>query len=479
MAEAVPVPMEVDEQRPVDEDAKKKKPMKKKKEPTYEAKEPKKDFGPEVEAAVVKATQLAKDGDLAEGLNVLLPLEKASRVAQDAPACSSVVVAMTRLCFENSDWDRGIVTVTMLSKRRSALNTPITDMVRKAMEFIDQSPSEDKRVALIEALRTITEGKIFLELESARLTKLLAAIKEKNGDIAEAATIMQEVAVETCGSMDAQEKTEFILEQVRLCLGKKDYVRAEIIAKKLKREKLVAQGFHDLKLKHCKLMIEFNTHEGNMLALAKDFLARFNTPAVQEEESMWQPALERVVLYTALAPQNKAQQTLLDSVFSEKKLAKLEDFKWLLDRMRRKEVCLDMLTRPAIANHEIFSGKEWGSTESGIERGKRYWGVLRRRVMEMNARIIAGYYRRIPLERMATLLNTSRSELEQILSDMVSDKNLFCKIDRPLGIATFVKKKSPEEILDLWSADVSKMLSLVDQTCHLIAKETMVNNTKS
>eukprot|EP00505_MAST-04D_sp_SCG-Rhode-Island_P005815 Stramenopile-MAST_4_protein_5815 len=194
MAEAVPVPMEVDEQRPVDEDAKKKKPMKKKKEPTYEAKEPKKDFGPEVEAAVVKATQLAKDGDLAEGLNVLLPLEKASRVAQDAPACSSVVVAMTRLCFENSDWDRGIVTVTMLSKRRSALNTPITDMVRKAMEFIDQSPSEDKRVALIEALRTITEGKIFLELESARLTKLLAAIKEKNGDIAEAATIMQEVA---------------------------------------------------------------------------------------------------------------------------------------------------------------------------------------------------------------------------------------------------------------------------------------------
>ena len=58
-------------------------------------------------------------------------------------------------------------------------------------------------------------------------------------------------------------------------------------------------------------------------------------------------------------------------------------------------------------------------------------------------------------------------------------KILFCKIDRPMGIATFVKAKSPEEILDAWSTDVSNMLSLVNQTCHLISKETMVNNTKA
>ena len=52
-------------------------------------------------------------------------------------------------------------------------------MVQKAMEYIEKSPTEEKRVALIEALRTVTEGKIFLELESARLTRQLATIKEK------------------------------------------------------------------------------------------------------------------------------------------------------------------------------------------------------------------------------------------------------------------------------------------------------------
>lgn len=44
---------------------------------------------------------------------------------------------------------------------------------------------------------------------------------------------MQELQVETYGSMERREKVEFILEQMRLCLAKKDYVRAQIISKKI------------------------------------------------------------------------------------------------------------------------------------------------------------------------------------------------------------------------------------------------------
>ncbi len=39
--------------------------------------------------------------------------------------------------------------------------------------------------------------------------------------------------VETYGSMDKQEKVEYILEQVRLCLEKGDFVRGAIVSKKL------------------------------------------------------------------------------------------------------------------------------------------------------------------------------------------------------------------------------------------------------
>lgn len=39
--------------------------------------------------------------------------------------------------------------------------------------------------------------------------------------------------VETYGSMEKKEKVEFILEQMRLCVAVKDYIRCHIISKKI------------------------------------------------------------------------------------------------------------------------------------------------------------------------------------------------------------------------------------------------------
>ena len=38
--------------------------------------------------------------------------------------------------------------------------------------------------------------------------------------------------------MDKKEKTEFILEQMRLCLDKKDYIKAAILSKKISSKTL-------------------------------------------------------------------------------------------------------------------------------------------------------------------------------------------------------------------------------------------------
>ena len=46
------------------------------------------------------------------------------------------------------------------------------------------------KLALIDVLLTVTEGKIFVECERARLTRLLAGIKEKEGKIIEACDLL-------------------------------------------------------------------------------------------------------------------------------------------------------------------------------------------------------------------------------------------------------------------------------------------------
>jgi 26S proteasome regulatory subunit N5 len=106
-------------------------------------------------------------------------------------------------------------------------------MVQVSMEFIDDTPNIDTKLSLIETLRTVTEGKIFVEVERARVTRILSNIKKSQGDINAATDILCELQVETFGSMTRREKTEFILEQVALCIAKGDWTQASILSRKI------------------------------------------------------------------------------------------------------------------------------------------------------------------------------------------------------------------------------------------------------
>ena len=70
-------------------------------------------------------------------------------------------------------------------------------------------------------------------MERARVTRILSKIKEDQGNVAEACDILHDLQVETFGSMEKREKTDFILEQMRLCLAKMDYTKVVIISKKI------------------------------------------------------------------------------------------------------------------------------------------------------------------------------------------------------------------------------------------------------
>lgn len=63
------------------------------------------------------------------------------------------------------------------------------------MGYLDHIAEQEVKMNLLQTLRTITDGKIFVEVERARLTRILAKIREQEGKVAEAAEILQEVQV--------------------------------------------------------------------------------------------------------------------------------------------------------------------------------------------------------------------------------------------------------------------------------------------
>ena len=88
----------------------------------------------------------------------------------------------------------------------------VTKMVQECCKWISEGtlPSKDVELELISTLRTVTEGKIYVEVERARMTHRLSKMKEEEGLVEEASKIMQELQVETYGSMDRKEKVSNI-----------------------------------------------------------------------------------------------------------------------------------------------------------------------------------------------------------------------------------------------------------------------------
>lgn len=156
---------------------------------------------------------------------------------------------------------------------------------------------------------------------------------------------------------------------------------------------------------------------------------------------------------------------VLHRLKTEPKLAQLPAATALLGMFTAKE----LMTWPL--EHEADWKKD--ACFADKDNGEKRWADFHKRAVQHNIRVVGGYYSHITAARLATLLQLSGDKSEEYLSEMVSDKQLFAKIDRPTGIITFQQKQSPNDVLNSWASDVGDLLGLIENTCHLIAKEHM------
>ncbi|XP_029822541.1 26S proteasome non-ATPase regulatory subunit 12 [Ixodes scapularis] len=431
------------------------------------------DYSSTVDEKVPVCEALAKQGKLKEALDTLLSLEKQTRTGGDTHSTSRVLVTIVRLCFESGDWAALNEQVLGLTKRRSQMKQAVAKMVQECLTYIDKLPDKETQLRLIDTLRTVTAGKIYVEVERARLTHKLAQMKEAEGNVAEAATIMQELQVETFGSMDKREKVELILEQMRLCLAKKDYVRTQIISKKIAPKFFDDPEQQDLKLRYYRLMIELDQHEGSYLAICRHYSALYRTDSVQEDPKQRQEALKKLLLFLVLSPHDNEQHDLLHRTKADKRLDELPQYQELLklfltpELINWRSLCQAYEAELRTAQGAVFA--------QGDEMGERHWKDFKSRVVEHNIRVMAQYYTRITLQRMSQLLDLSEKGTEELLSELVVAKRVWAKVDRLDGVVSFSRHQEPNEVLNDWSRNLNSLMALLSKTSHLISKEEMIH----
>lgn len=411
----------------------------------------------------------------------------------------------------------------MLSKKHGQLKQAITQMVQTVMGFLDDTPDLETKLSVIETLRTVTEGKIFVEVERARVTKVLSDIKKEQGDIKAATDILCELQVETFGSMDRREKVEFILAQVALCIESGDWNQAGILSRKIstrylsrkakkteeqlekerkEREKKRERGedvpeekeddVTDLKLRYYEQQIILAKHDDKYLDVCKHYRQVLDTEAVEQDPEKLRAVcflpsilrrdfvltvatqvLQRIIYFIILAPHDNEQHDLLHRIHRDTRNTQIALDADLLklftihELMRWPEV--SKLFGPHLCSTEIFDAEK-GTDEKAFQR----WQDLRKRVIEHNVRVVAKYYTRIQMGRLTQLLDLTEDETEKYISDLVTSKTVYAKIDRPARIVSFAKPRDADDQLNEWSGNMKSLLGLLERIDHLITKEEMM-----
>jgi len=438
-----------------------------------------KDFTAEVDEKVPAAHKLAQN-DYAEAVEFLMPLEKNCRVNHDAASLSRVLIAIVEILYKQKAWKELNENIAALTKRRSLIKLSITKMVQKCAEFVEEMSKtadlHEPYVALMECLRDNTDGKIYVENERARLTLRLALLKETRGEKAEAMAIITELHVETYGTMGRKEKVEFILEQMRITIANADYVRAQIISKKITTRYFKQEGedVQNMKLKYYKLMVQLDMGEKKYLAVSKHFQQINQTPIVADNAKKATESFISCALFCILAEISPEQQSHLNELKVDKQLDELADYKALLTSFLTQELMnwteMEQSYGAKLRGHpQVFD-----KTDAGAAR----WNSLHDRLIEHNIRVISKAYTRIRSARLAHHLDLTPDESEKHLADLVVKGAVWARIDRLAGTINFECKKKPSERLNEWSSTVDNLMTLLNKATHCIQKEEMIHALK-
>lgn len=434
---------------------------------------PDKDYKKILDDSLPEIETMAK-GDLMAAIEKLTVLEKQTRQSSDMNSTARILVKICQLCQESGDYTTLSDQIQLLSKKHGQLKGAITRMVQAAIDMVDACPTKNIKLELIDTLRTVTEGKIYVEVERARLTRTLSKIKEDEGNLKEAQEILTSLQVETFGSMDKREKTEFILEQVRLTLARSDYVLAQILSRKISIKAFDDEDFQDLKLRFYELMIRIGLHNDSYLDITRYYHHVLSTPSVSSEPSKWHDILSNVVYFVILSPYDNEQSDLLHRIATDPRLLELPMHHELVKCFTNVE----LMRWPRI--EEIY-GQHLRTTpvfqKSDAKAEKRYL-ALKNRVIEHNIRVISTYYSRITVSRLQQLLDLSETETESQLSALVSNKSVYARINRPEQLVVFKKAKKSEEVLKEWSFDVEKLIGGIEKIRQMVQKEYTIVEIK-
>ena len=93
---------------------------------------------------------------------MLSGLEKQTRTGCDTHSTARVLVTIVQLCYNAGDFTQLNDRIQDLVKKRSQLKQAVAKMIAECCTFLDNIKDKPTELKLIDTLRTVTAGKIYV-----------------------------------------------------------------------------------------------------------------------------------------------------------------------------------------------------------------------------------------------------------------------------------------------------------------------------
>jgi len=262
-----------------------------------------------------------------EKINDMLIVEKKARHDNDHSKSAEICIEILQAAFDEKEYGKVRTWLLLLCKRRGQAKKAIIESIKLCNEtLLEKLPTREEKFNLLQTLRDACEGKMFLEREYANCTTQVVKMYEEDGKAEEATKIIQEIQIETYGSLEPKEKVEFILYQMRLVLDRQDYVRCQILSRKISKKAISEKGLEAFKVEYYSYMVRYFVHEKMIVDAAKASQSIFDTLnklADEEQVAKIDPngalktkTFQNFVIYLLISPYTNEKVDLLNIVES-------------------------------------------------------------------------------------------------------------------------------------------------------------------
>ncbi|KAF5140127.1 26s proteasome regulatory complex component [Vairimorpha ceranae] len=357
--------------------------------------------------------------------------ERLARKEGDLNALKSIFMEMLQTC--NTDQEI-ISLIKILAVRRGQLPESIRWLVN---EIFTSKKDDNKFIKML--LSEVIEGKIYLERERVEYTLYLMS---RASSPEEALSFILDVPVETFTLIDDTTIIRYQLEQLRLCLEVQDWIKANIILKRIRQRYFEENNAIEERLNFYTYKIRLLLGQGNFLEASKTYL-NLNKYYEKKEYAV----LASFFCIIAEEKDYDTMRILLNDKYNDKNMRIILD-QFLDNLLIKKDIIEDLkqiLTN--FLNIEIFMLK--------IHDAINYH----------NFKIIEKFYSIINISTFTDLMEMNEEDLINKISFMVNTQQSKCKINQREKTVTFENKKMIKNVDNL----MDKLIT-VD---HLIHKETL------